>query len=326
MLKMILQYHLIAFATAFAADMILGDPGWMPHPATLIRNIISMIESRWNDGKDTLSNRLAGVLFVLNVVFTVELVVVGILVFVYLRLPIIAISVEALMTYFVLSTKVVKDETDKIYKDLSGINPKWAEGKKNKSLPSARKRAGLLMGKNFSDCSYAELIKETVDYIAGNISDQSIAPIMYCAIAGPIGGYLFKCSDMMDAAVGYEDANYRTFGWAAARFNDILGFIPARLAALFVSFSAIFLGKTVNRAGGRASAKANKNNYPGPNKGQTIPLVEGLIGIDSSSEEGRAAELEDIHTANNLLMMSALIGFLIFGLILGGIIIWLLYF
>lgn len=325
MIKMVLLYHLIAFATGYAADMIIGEPDFLPHPATLIRNIISMIESRWNDGKDTVSNRLAGILFVLNVIFTVELVVIGILVFVYLRIPALAISVEAILTYFVLSSKVVKDETQKIYEGLSDINPKWGSGKINKRLAPTRERLGMLTGEDTSDYGYNRIIESVVEFIAKGISDQSIAPVFYCAIAGPVGGYLFKCSDMMDAAVGYKNAEYRTFGWAAARLNDILGFIPSRFSALLLSISSIFLGKSVDRKRGIAAYKRDRKNYPGPNKGQTVAFVFGLIGIDSAGEGSREPELDDIHTAHNLLMMSATIGFTILGLILGGAT-WLLYF
>jgi cobalamin biosynthesis protein CobD len=102
------------------------------------------------------------------------------------------------------------------------------------NLPAARKQLGMIVGRDTAHLDEAGIVRAVVETVSENFGDGVVAPVFYLALLGPVGMAVYKAVNTLDSMVGYMDERYRELGWASARLDDVLNFIPARLAALTV--------------------------------------------------------------------------------------------
>ena len=158
-------------------------------------------------------------------------------------------------------------------------------------LQPARRRLGHLCSRDASDLSADEIARAAVESVAENTADAVVAPLVWGALAGPAGIVVYRCANTLDAMVGYRSDRYARFGWAAARLDDALNLVPARLtAALTVALAPALGGSPVAAwAAWRDDAPA----HPSPNAGPVEASAAGALGVrlgGANSYGGRVEE------------------------------------
>lgn len=144
-------------------------------------------------------------------------------------------------------------------------------------LDGARVRLPALVGRDPSGLPAGELCRAALESVAENTSDAVVAVFLWGAVAGPAGVVAHRATNTLDAMVGHHSPRYERFGWAAARVDDVLGWAPARLGALFAAALAPLAGgdaltawRTLRRDGAA---------HPSPNAGRLEAAFAGALGV-----------------------------------------------
>ncbi|MCZ2818864.1 cobalamin biosynthesis protein [Modestobacter sp. VKM Ac-2977] len=144
-------------------------------------------------------------------------------------------------------------------------------------LPAARAHLPTLAGRDPSGLGEPELVRATVESVAENTSDAAVAPLFWGAVAGLPGLLGYRAANTLDAMVGYRSARYAEFGWAAARFDDVLNWLPARLTALLTVAVAPLAGGSP--AGAWRTWHRDGAAHPSPNAGRCEAALAGALGL-----------------------------------------------
>lgn len=263
-------YHLAAILAGYLLDLCLGDPHSMPHPVRAIGNLIVWLEKYLRPaGKKHATERgerRAGVLFVCLVLLVTGSVAGAILWISRLGGIWIQTVVEAVMTYYLLAARSLRDESMAVCRKLEAGE-----------IEEARYAVSMIVGRDTKPLSEAGIARAAVETVAENASDGVIAPLFYLAIGGPFLGWLYKAVNTMDSMVGYKNDRYLHFGRAAAKLDDLVNLIPSRLAALLLIVSAYLLrydGKNAYRIWRR-----DRRNHKSPNSAQTESACAGALGL-----------------------------------------------
>ncbi len=316
-----MQYHIIAFLCGFILDLILGDPYSFPHPIRLIGNMISFFEKKLlkeelNDKKKFLN----GIILVILVTCFSTFGAAILLILGYLIHPVLGVIIETIMTYQMLAIKCLRVESMKVYTKLE-----------TSTLEEARFAVSMIVGRDTKNLDKKAVARAAVETVAENTSDGIIAPMLYMAIGGPTLGFLYKSINTMDSMVGYKNDKYMYFGRAAARLDDVVNFIPARISALLMIISTLFLGKEFDIKNAFRIFKRDRYKHKSPNSAQTESVCAGALNIRLAGptsyfgkivekpyigDANREIENEDIKRANKLLYGTAFISEIICLLIL----------
>ncbi len=209
----------------FALDCLLGDPRWLPHPIRLFGWLIGWFEKRFNRQSYRklkgafIAAFLVGMTWLLLFLLFRELKS-------FLTIYLVAASVGV---FFGLANHSL------IYESWLVVRALNSEG-----LEAGRKQLSFIVGRNTSNLNEQQIRTAVLETMAENLSDGVIAPLFYYALGGVPLLFAFKMGSTLDSMIGYKNERYKNFGWLAARLDDLLNLIPARLTALLmvvVSFS-----------------------------------------------------------------------------------------
>lgn len=313
-----MEYHIIAFIVGFILDMLFGDPYWLPHPIRAIGNLISWLEGRLlgkkteeiaEDRRDTekeLKNGKWLVMFVLliTVIGTALLLACAYGIHVYA-----GVVVEAVMTYQILAAKCLKVESMKVYDCL-----------KKQDLEASRKAVSMIVGRDTSVLDETGVAKAAIETVAENTSDGVIAPMLYTALGGPVLGFFYKAVNTMDSMVGYKNQRYLHFGRVAAKLDDVMNYIPARISAYLMIGVSFVMGKEFSGKQAYRIYKRDNRKHASPNSAQTESVCAGALGIQLAGnasyfgkivekpyigDETRKVVYEDIRRINRLMYATA---------------------
>ena len=135
----------------------------------------------------------------------------------------------------------------------------------------------MIVGRDTQKLNREGVAKAAVETVAENTSDGVIAPMLYMLIGGPALGWFYKAVNTMDSMIGYRNDRYLYFGRFAARMDDVLNFIPARLSALLMILScrmARLDGKEAWRI-----FRRDRYNHASPNSAQTEAVMAGALHV-----------------------------------------------
>ena len=144
-------------------------------------------------------------------------------------------------------------------------------------IDGARALLPSLCGRDPAALDAAGLTRAALESIAENTSDAQVAPLWWGALAGVPGLLVYRGANTMDAMIGHRTPRYEHFGWAAARFDDVLNYLPARATGLLVAVCAPAVGGApldALRAWSRDAAR-----HPSPNAGVAEASFAGALGV-----------------------------------------------
>ncbi len=308
--------HITAFLLGFILDLIIGDPYWMPHPVRLMGSFISVYDKAFFKpvGKKN-AQRIKGLLLVLLLLILTGGITAALLFVAYKINLFLGIGLEAVLSCYAFAAKSLKTESMKVYKALQ-----------TGDIDASRKAVSMIVGRDTQALDMAGVARAAVETVAENTSDGVIAPLLYTCIGGPVLGMLYKAVNTMDSMVGYHNDKYENYGFFAAKLDDIVNFIPARLSALLMIIAAAISGREYDAGNAMRIFKRDRFNHKSPNSAQTESVCAGALKIrlagDASyfgkivkkpfiGDDDRPIETEDIKRANRLMLVSAWLMFII---------------
>lgn len=158
-------------------------------------------------------------------------------------------------------------------------------------LGEAREIAPALVGRDPSELDGPELCRAAVESVAENTADGVVAPLLWCAVAGPAGAVAYRAANTLDAMVGYRNERYERFGWAAARLDDVLTWPSARLASLLTVALAPLAGADPRRAW--RILRRDGSRHPSPNAGRMEAAFAGALGVRLGGRNRYGDRVED---------------------------------
>ena len=175
---------------------------------------------------------------------------------------------ELILTYQTLALRCLCKESKKVYVCLT-----------QKTLEDARYAVSMIVGRDTQNLSPIGVAKAAIETVAENTSDGEIAPMLYLALGGPILGLTYKAINTMDSMVGYKNDRYLDFGRCAAKLDDLVNFLPARISALCLWVASAFLGKDYDAKRAWQIYRRDRYQHASPNSAQTEAMVAGALGI-----------------------------------------------
>ena len=203
---------------ALLLDAVFGEPRWLwqrlPHPAVLMGHAVDWADTRFNDGV----NRTAkGVIVVIGLVTAAWLL--GMILAAFGWLP------QMLIAAVVLAQRSLVDHVRAVGDGL------------RLSLGEGRLQVGRIVSRDTKDMDASAVARSAIESGAENLSDGVIAPAFWFLILGLPGLLIYKVVNTADSMIGYRTPRHKEFGWAAARLDDVLNWIPARLTALLIALT-----------------------------------------------------------------------------------------
>ena len=310
---------LVALVMGYILDLIFGDPYWMPHPVRFIGNLISILEKviRRFMPKTKRGEYIGGIILTVMVVSISMVIPLVIILMAKSINTYLALTVETFMCYQILATKSLKVESMKVYDELA----------KN-DLPSARKAVSMIVGRDTKDLTFSGVAKAAVETVAENTSDGIIAPMIFIAIGGAPMGFFYKAINTMDSMVGYKNERYINFGRFAAKLDDVVNYLPARISAYQMILSSFFLRYDYKNA--FKIYKRDRYNHASPNSAQTESICAGALDVQLAGnayyfgklyekptigDDIREINYDDIKKANRLLYCTSIISIVIISVI-----------
>lgn len=310
-------YHIFAFIAGFVLDLLIGDPHFIPHPVRLIGSLISSLDKRLNcdagynssEKKLNLIKYKRGMPLAFTVIFATFAMSVIIIVAAYSINLYAGVIAEAVMTWQILATKCLRVESMRVYDAL-----------KTDGVDAGRRAVSMIVGRDTSVLDAAGVTRAAVETIAENTSDGVIAPMLYTAIGGPVLGFVYKAVNTMDSMLGYKNDKYMYFGRFAARLDDVVNFIPARISAYLMIAAAFIGGRQFDGKNAYRIFKRDRFNHASPNSAQTESVCAGALRVQLAGDavyfgklvkkkyigDGlREIEYEDIKRANRLMYITA---------------------
>ena len=305
-----------ALLLGYVLDLIIGDPHNIWHPVcgigTLIQKTEMLLRKVFGQGK--VRERIAGIFLVVIVCAVSTLLPWAILKATGLLHPYVQFAVMIIMTCQLLATKSLKDESMKVYAKLA-----------EHDLEGARYAVSMIVGRDTKSLNAEGVTKAAVETVAENTSDGILAPMFYLAIGGPVLGFAYKAINTMDSMVGYKNEKYLNFGWAAAKLDDVVNFIPARLAAFLMILASGILRFDAKQAWKIYSR--DHSNHASPNSAHTEAVMAGALRVQLAGDAYyfgkrykkktigdalRRIEIEDIKRANQLLYVTSFLAIVLF--------------
>ena len=252
----------------FILDLIFGDPAWLYHPIRLIGRLISAMETVLRRlFPKTKQGELAGgavlLIVVVGVSYAVSFFILKALAMIH---PWIAVIVEVFWMYQIFAVKCLKDESMKVYRAL-----------KQHDLGLSRRMISYLVGRDTSELTGEEITKAAVETVAENTTDGVIAPMIFMAVGGAPLGFAYKAINTLDSMVGYKNEKYIYFGRVSAIADDVVNFIPARIAGILMIIASFLCG--FDAKGAVKIFIRDRKKHLSPNSAQTESVCAGAFGI-----------------------------------------------
>lgn len=245
-------------ALGWLADQALGDPR-RRHPVAGFGQLAARLERH-----SYADRRLAGVVHVAMLVGGA--VAVGLGLERAARRPGWRLLATAAATWTVLGGRSLRREATIIAAQLDAGQ-----------LTAARARLRNLVGRETAALAAPEVARAAVESVAENTSDAVVAPLLWGAVAGVPGLLGYRAVNTLDAMVGYRSAGYHRFGWAAARLDDLVNWVPARVAGAIAAGCAPLIGGSPRTAW--ATVRRDAGQHPSPNAGVVEAAFAGALGV-----------------------------------------------
>lgn len=291
----VLAHSVIVLWLAVAADRLFGDPlRW--HPVAGLGQLAAWLEPRARRfGASEAFERVAGIACVALLV-----VPAGFIAWQLARLPVAGSIAEVVMLYFCIASRSLEEHARAVLVPL-------VEGR----LDAAREAIGRIVSRDTRAMAPDDIARASVETVLENGNDAVFGAIFWFILLGAPGAVMFRIANTLDAMWGYRNDRYRYFGWAAARFDDVLNYIPARLTALSYCLAG-------NLANGLACWRTQARTWYSPNAGPVMAAGAGALSVELGGRakydgqwkdrpvlgRGHSATTDDVQGAITLLRRS----------------------
>jgi len=250
---------------AFVLDLALGDPRWLPHPIRGFGWFLARWETPWRALGGWIGVRLAGVFFAATAI-TAGTAVVTVSIMWAAAVPWVASALAIYWTYSLLAVRDLDVEAGRVIRELR-------QGR----LEAAWRQVAMIVGRDTEQLDESGVLRAVTETVAEGLSDGVVAPLFYFAVGDPAGMAFYKAANTLDSMVGYKNERYGEFGWASARFDDVLNWIPARLTTAIIWLTALLLRLNMTRS--IRAVRRDTALQPSPNAGYPEAAFAGALGV-----------------------------------------------
>jgi adenosylcobinamide-phosphate synthase len=250
---------------AFLIDLVVGDPRWLPHPVALMGKVISGCERLlWSGSarRDFLSGTALSVLLIALSAATAWAL----------------IGVSELLPAWIsfIATAALASTTLAIRGLLNAVKLIEAPMRVG-DLTSAREGLAHIVGRDTSHLGKDKVLRASLESLAESTCDGIVAPLFYLFVGGVPLAMAYKAVSTLDSMIGYRTERYYYFGKFAARLDDIVNWVPARLTACFIVIAALVVRLKPARA--LRTVWRDHANHLSPNAGYPEAALAGALGI-----------------------------------------------
>ncbi|MBI3801281.1 MAG: cobalamin biosynthesis protein CobD [Deltaproteobacteria bacterium] len=257
---------------ACVVDTLIGDPSWLPHPIRLIGKASEKGEQWLRQGSSSPGQDFfRGLSLVVGIVMATYVSAALLLQILGTLSWWLEQSAAVLLGSFCLARRSLKEHAAAVFSPLAAGD-----------LQKARTMLARIVSRETADLPEAEVIRGTLESVAENSSDGVIAPLLYLALGGVPLALAYKAVNTLDSMLGYHTERYEYFGKAAARLDDLVNLVPARLTAVALAGAAWLLSGFGLEYDGDAAwriAWRDGRKHASPNAGYPEAAVAGALGV-----------------------------------------------
>jgi adenosylcobinamide-phosphate synthase len=265
-----LPFHLLLLLAALALEPLLGEPRGpftkLPHPVRLIGRLVGLLDRKLNrEDRSEADRRGRGILLVLFV-------------------SLLAVSAGAAGTWLSrhvpfgwvpeLALMISLLAQRSLFRHVRRVGEALREG----GIEAGRAQVAHIVGRDVRGLDHHGVARAAIESCAENFSDAVVAPVFWYVLFGLPGMLVYKVINTMDSMIGYRSERYLAFGWAAARLDDAVNLIPARLAGLYLAGAAFAL-PDADPARGLRTMIEDAGKHRSPNAGWPEAAMAGALGL-----------------------------------------------
>lgn len=260
---------LLAFS-ALIVERIFGYPDWLfqriGHPVTWIGALISRLDRDLNREGDDFSTRKRKGVFALLALLGITTLL-GLVIQYDLMLIPLGPVLLVLLAASLPAQKSLEAHVEAV-----------ATALRQGGLEAGRKAVSKIVGRDPEKLDEAAVCRAAIESLAENFSDGVVAPAFWTGIFGLAGGVGYKAANTADSMIGHKSPRYEAFGWAAARFDDLINLPASRLSALLFVVAAGFIdGASPGNA--MRAVRRDARHHRSPNAGWPEAAMAGALGI-----------------------------------------------
>jgi adenosylcobinamide-phosphate synthase len=260
---------LFVVVAALAFDALIGDPDWLwrrlPHPVVLIGSFIGFLDRTLNLETQSSTHRKWAGVGAVSLLLTIS-VLSGALIEAVLR----HVALGNVLIGLIASVLIAQRS---LYQHVARVRSAFAEG----GLADARKAVAMIVGRDPDQLDEAGVCRAAIESCAENFSDGVVAPVFWLALLGLPGLIAYKAINTADSMIGHRTARHGQFGWAAARLDDLVNLIPARLSGLLLAIVAPVADGAI--ATGLKVTWRDATKHRSPNAGWPESAMAGALGL-----------------------------------------------
>ncbi|QIA08994.1 adenosylcobinamide-phosphate synthase CbiB [Draconibacterium halophilum] len=246
---------IVPLLAGFTLDCLIGDPHFLPHPIRLFGKAILFGETKLNRGTHKkIKGAILSSILIISTFFIFKLGLLALSEFQNLFL-----IVSSIFVFYGLANRSLIQEALRVIFKLE-----------KEGLESGRVQLSLIVGRETAQLNENQIRTAVLETLAENLSDGVIAPLFFYTVGGVPAMFAYKMANTLDSMIGYKNERYKEFGFFAAKLDDVLNFIPARLTAvLMATISFSFRGfKFIFRYG---------KKHASPNAGYPEAALAGIL-------------------------------------------------
>ncbi|SDU02053.1 adenosylcobinamide-phosphate synthase CbiB [Stappia sp. ES.058] len=254
---------------ALLLDSLVGDPPWLwrhvPHPVVLFGKVIEIADQDFNTPDTSESRRkLYGAIFLIALI-ACALLIGALLEVIFRGLPLGEIGIIVVGAIFIAQRS--------LYDHVAAVRDGLSQG----GLEGGRKAVAMIVGRDPEQLDEAGVARAAIESCAENHADGVVAPVFWFLLLGLPGLLAYKAVNTADSMIGHKTDRHRAFGWASARFDDLVNLPAARLSGLLLALSAPLFGKRIGES--LQIMRRDAPKHRSPNAGWPEAAMAAVLGL-----------------------------------------------
>ncbi|MGN6307880.1 MAG: adenosylcobinamide-phosphate synthase CbiB [Mesorhizobium sp.] len=255
---------------SLAAEALFGYPDRLyraiGHPVTWLGRLIACLDRRLNRASDTDSHRRFAGIEALLVIVLLPAVLAFLLQHVVEGLP-LGFLLTALLATALLAQKSLGQHVQAV-----------ADALDSGGLEAGRRAVSMIVGRDPDRLDEPAICRAAIESLAENFSDGVVAPAFWLGVGGLAGGVAYKAANTADSMIGHRTPRHEAFGWAAARFDDLVNLPASRLTGLLI-VAAAYLMRDTDAAAAWGALRRDAKKHRSPNAGWPEAAMAGALGL-----------------------------------------------